>query len=269
MARGAGNGGPLRRLASPLFVDVGGRREAKRSAPAVSASTNDRIRRVASFNDLVNARFADGVNAICWERELPHGFEHVASALAHESGVVALDDASLSCLPLDPSAREAVDFMLADVRRLQDMGLQPELNYVESYTRDTAEAIVATDVYSFHVDRAPVEVDTWLCTYHGLPSEGLRNEDARRYVDEPVVRERLLQTRRLENKSAGDDAGFVAFLSEHHFDLHYACRDDAAPWSFGVGHLWRIATAWPGARVPPCIHRAPAERGCRRLLLIS
>lgn len=216
----------------------------------------------------MNARFADGVNAICWERELPHGFEQVASALAHESGVVALDETSLSCLPLDPRARDAVDFMLADVRRLQDKGLQPELNYVESYTRDTAEAIVATDVYSFHVDRAPVEVDTWLCTYHGLPSEGLRNEDARRYVDDPLVHARLLQTV-LPQKDGADDVCFGAFLSDHHFDLHYACRDGAVPWSFGVGHLWRIATAWPGARVPPCIHRAPAERGCRRLLLIS
>lgn len=233
----------------------------------MSASHNDRIRRVASFDELVNTPFADGINALCWERVLPRGFDLVVDALANEPGVVPLDETRLSRLALGAGGREAIEFMMSDVCLLQEHGLQPELNYVESYTRDNPEAVVVTDVYSFHVDRAPVEVDTWLCTYHGLPSEGLRNEDARRYVDDPVVRERLLH---LAFPSGGaEEPGFAAFLRDHHFDLHYACRDGAAPWSFGVGHLWRIATAWPGAQVPPCIHRAPAERGRRRLLLIS
>ena len=70
----------------------------------------------------------------------------------------------------------------------------------------------------------------------------------------------------------GEEGGeFEAFLSENCYDLHYAPADAARPFSFGVGHLWRIAVEWPGSPVPPCIHRAPAtQRGDPpRLLLIS
>jgi len=66
-----------------------------------------------------------------------------------------------------------------------------------------------------------------------------------------------------------DDAEFLAFLREHHFDLHYAPLPGARPFSLGVGNLWRLAVRYPGSRVPPCIHRAPQESGgIPRLLLI-
>jgi hypothetical protein len=45
----------------------------------------------------------------------------------------------------------------------------------------------------------------------------------------------------------------------------------AQPFSFGLGHVWRIACEHPGSPVPPCIHRAPetAPGQPPRLLLIS
>ena len=121
------------------------------------------------------------------------------------------------------------------------------------------------DVYSFHADSAPVPADTYLCSYTVAASEGLRNEDALRRVDVPETRAALLALH-----GGADDAGFLAYLGENCFDLHYVPVAGARPFSFGLGHLWRIATEWPGNPVPPCVHRAPATAAGQppRLLLI-
>jgi hypothetical protein len=68
-----------------------------------------------------------------------------------------------------------------------------------------------------------------------------------------------------------DDADFAAYLREHHYDLHYAPRPGAEPYTFGTGNLWRIAIALPDSPVLPCIHRAPLTLAGdpARLLLIS
>jgi hypothetical protein len=224
-----------------------------------------RIRCVGSFDELVSARFEDGVNALCWVRHLAADFDEVVRALGPCSGVSQLDEADLSELSLSAAGAAAVLCMLEDVRRLRERGLAPELNYIGEYTRDDATAVVATDVYSFHVDRSPVEVDTWLCTYYGAPSEGLANEDSIARVNVPETRARLRA-----RFGGRDEADFAEFLRENHYDLHYSAVPGAQPWSYGVGNLWRVATAWPGSSVPPCIHRAPADvAGQGRLLLIS
>jgi hypothetical protein len=108
--------------------------------------------------------------------------------------------------------------------------------------------------------------DTWLCTYVGAPSEGLRHEEAERRVDLPATRAELL---RCFGGPDGDD--FREFLSDRCYDLHYAPAPHARPFSFGVGNLWRIAVEYPGSPVPPCIHRAPETIPGHppRLLLIS
>lgn len=228
-------------------------------------SGNPRVRCVDSFEALVDARFEAGVNALCWRRELAGDFAEVARALADLSGVTPLDEQRLGELSLSGLGKRAVEVMLRDVRALQERELAPELNYVTEYPRDAADSVIATDVYSFHVDRAPFEVDTWLCTYHGAPSEGLSNEDAIARVDVDVTRAALLR-----EFGGVEGREFGEFLRENSYDLHYLARPGARPWSFGVGNLWRVTTGWPGAPVPPCIHRAPVEaHGPGRLLLIS
>jgi hypothetical protein len=158
----------------------------------------------------------------------------------------------------------AIDVMLEDLKRLRELGRDPVLNCIHAYPRDRDPGPVATDVFSFHADSAPVEADTWLCTYHGTPSEGLRNEDALRRVDIPATRAELLKV-----FGGADGDAFRDFLQENCYDLHYAPRSKARPFSFGVGNLWRIACDWPGSPVPPCIHRAPETvPGEARLLVI-
>ncbi len=225
-----------------------------------------RIKRVNSFQELVTTPFADGVNAFCWERTLPGDFGEVVKKLAVSEGIATLDEALLLGLPVSSAGRAAIEQLLEDYRLLQDHALQPVLNCIQDYPRDEDPGPVPTDVFSFHADSATAEADTYLCTYYGPASEGLRNDEAQRRVDIPAIRAELLK-----RFGGNDDVAFREYLREHCYDLHYASIPSARPFSFGLGNLWRIATDYPGCSVPPCIHRAPATLlgGAPRLLLIS
>jgi hypothetical protein len=227
-----------------------------------------RIGVVQSFHELVTTPFAGGVNALCWPRELAGDFGEVVAGLGAGKGeaITTLDEARLLALPVSPAGRVAINQMLADMRRLQELGRDPALNCIHGYPRDEEPGPVATDVFSFHADSAPVDADTWLCTYFGPASEGLRNDEAQQRVNVSATRAELLQ-----RYGGKDDDGFREYLAENCYNLHYAPVPGARPFSFGLGHLWRIAVDWPGSLVPPCVHRAPDTRpgDPPRLLLIS
>jgi hypothetical protein len=225
-----------------------------------------RLKLVESFHELVTTPFAVDVNALCWPRALPGDFGEVVARLGAGEGIVTLDDARLRSLPVSAAGRVAIDFLLEDQRRLRELGRDPVLNCIHGYLRDENPGPVPTDVFSFHADSAPVETDTWLCTYHGPASEGLRNDEAQRRVDIPETRAELLRL-----FGGDDDGAFLEHLSEHCYDLHYAPVPQARPFSFGLGNLWRLAVDWPGSAAPPCIHRAPETAAGQppRLLLIS
>ncbi len=225
-----------------------------------------RIRVVGSFEELLTAPWADGVNALCWERRLEGDFAEVTEALAAGGESAGDDDEGLRALQLSPAGQQAREVLLTDLAGLRSAGRAPLLDCLHGYPRDEEGGPVATDVYSFHADRAPVEADTWLCTYHGACSEGLRHDEARRWVDLPEIRAALL-----EGFGGKDDAGFAEFLSDNCYDLHWRPEPGARPFSFGPGNLWRISIDWPGCPVPPCLHRAPETLPGQgpRLLLIS
>lgn len=220
---------------------------------------------VADFDALLRRPLADGVNALCWSRTLAGDFGEVAQRLAPTDGMIVVDEDMLRSTPLSPAGRVAAGAMIDDLRRLDALGHDPVLNCITEPRRDARGLPIATDAASFHADRAPVEVDTFLCTYWGESSDGLDNDDAVRLIDDPAIRAALLR-----EYGGADDDGFAAYLHDGSFDLHYRAVDGARPFSFGVGNLWRIAVAWPGCPVPPCLHRAPAwTPGSRpRLLLI-
>ena len=227
---------------------------------------NARVKMVASFEELVSTPFRDGVNALCWERRLSGDFCDVVERLAVGRGITTIEEAHLYSLSLSDKGAIARDVLLADLEMLRARDLLPVLDCVNGYLHDDSEGPVPTHVQSFHVDSATVEADTYLCTYHGLSSEGLLNEEARRRVDIPETRAQLLAL-----YGGEDDEGFVEYLNDNFFDLHYAPLPQSRPYSFGVGNLWRIAIEYPGCKVPPCIHRAPATFPGQspRLLLIS
>lgn len=226
-----------------------------------------RIKVVHSFEELVTTPFENGINALCWQRELAGDFSEVVAQLAVREGITTLDDETLQSLPVSAAGRVAIDVLLEDQRLLRARSLDPSLDCINGYLRDEDPGPVPTDVYSFHVDSATAATDTYLCTYHGRSSEGLRNDRAQRRVDLPATRAELLNL-----FGGADDESFLEHLQENCYDLHYMpLGAEAEPFVFGVGNLWRIAVAYPGSPVSPCIHRAPEPfpGDPPRLLLIS
>lgn len=232
----------------------------------------NRIKVVHSFAQLAATPLQDGINAICWHRQLAGDFNEVAAALHSSSLIVgnldSIEPEQLTRLRprLSEAGKIALNIVMQDLQLLREHDLEPNLDCRHCYAQDDPKALLATDVYSFHVDSAPIAAETWLCAYTEAASEGLRNDQAQRRVDIPATRAALLQ-----QYGAQDDAGFLDFLQQNCFDLHYAPIAQAQPFSFGLGNLWRIAIAYPGCPVPPCIHRAPETRPERgpRLLLMS
>jgi hypothetical protein len=225
---------------------------------------------VDDFDALVAVSFDVGKNAACLRRVLDGDFGEVARAFAPSAGIREVDVDELRAHRWSEAGARAVDAIVHDLDRLDALGLDPVLNCIVDTPEDARGLPIGVDVMSFHADRAPIEVATWLCTYHGRPTEGLDNDDAIRAVDVADVRAGLMAHFVAGGGNDDDDAAFNAFLEEESFDLHYRQRPHAQPWSFGVGQLWRVAVEWPGALVPPCIHRAPraASGDAPRLLVM-
>ena len=225
--------------------------------------TEHQIHCVTNFEDLISTPFYGAINAICWTRKLTGDFSEIVEKVVLNENIAVLDEEELRQLQLSEQGQLARKMLLNDLKLLKAQGASPVLNVIRCYERDDACPFFPTDVYSFHVDRSPVPTDTFLCTYYGEPSEILPNAQAQQKVLVPEIRDELKKLYR------GADEDFESFLSEHFFDLHYLAKPEARPVSLGVGQLWRLAVDHPASAVPPCVHRAPAEKaGQNRLLLI-
>lgn len=222
------------------------------------------IQCVTNFQDLVSTPFHGEVNAICWARTLTGDFSEIVKKVALNGNVTEIEQEELHQLQLSEQGQLAREILLSDLRLLKDHGALPVLNVIKCYDRDDSYPFFPTDVYSFHVDRSPIPTDTFLCTYYGDCSEILPNSQGTKKILIPEIR---CELRKLYN---GPDEGFVSFLSEHFFDLHYRAKSNALPIRMGLGQLWRLAVDHPESQVPPCLHRAPNEEsGQNRLLLIA
>jgi hypothetical protein len=147
---------------------------------------------------------------------------------------------------------------------LEEQSAAPILNIINNYERDDEGFFFPTDVYSYHVDRAPIPTHTFLCTYYGATSDILPNAQAIQKVLIPEIRAQLLKL-----YQGKEGSGFEDFLTDYFFDLHYKPLPNAKPISLGIGQLWKLAIDHPQSTVLPCVHRAPIEnKGEKRLLLI-
>ena len=228
-----------------------------------SSHTVNQIQSVTNFQELVSIPFDGAMNAICWTRKLPGDFAEIVNKVKLTGNITVLEHEELLELELSEQGQLAREIILNDLKALTVHGASPVLNLIKYYERDDAYPFFPTDVYSFHVDRSPIPTDTFLCTYHGEPSEILPNAQAEQKVLVPQIRDEL------KKLYGGADEGFESFLSEHFFDLHYRAKPGARVISLGLGNLWRLAVDHPESKALPCVHRAPVEKiGETRLMVI-
>lgn len=223
----------------------------------------NQIQYVTNFQDLISTSFQGEVNAICYRRKLIGDFSELVRKIELDGNIAELHPEELFELQLSEQGQLARQILLNDLKILKDHGASPTLNLIKYYERDDAYPFFPTDVYSFHVDRSPIPTDTFLCTYHGEPSDIVPNSQAIQKVLIPEIRAEL---KKLYN---GADEGFESFLSEYFFDLHYQPKPNANLISLGIGNLWKLAIDHPESKVLPCLHRAPIEKnGENRLMII-
>ena len=225
-------------------------------------SSNAQVHVVPSFSDLINFKFKDQINALCWNRDLIGDFAEIVSKLELKESITEVSVQDLLNLTLSEQGRTAREIILNDINLLTEFGASPSLNLIKNYERDDELDFISTDVYSFHVDRSPIPTDTFLCTYFGAASDILPNDQVEQKILIPEVRTKL---KALHDESHGK---FESFLEEYYFDLHYQPKPEAQPINLGLGHLWRLAVDHPEQQVLPCVHRAPIENDQYRLLLI-
>lgn len=225
--------------------------------------TENQILCVTNFEDLVGTPFHGRTNVICWSRNLIGDFAEIVNQIDVHDNMVELHTDELLALQLSVQGQIARDILLDDLKCLEAQGASPTLNLIKCYEIDDSYPFFPTDVYSFHVDRAPIESDTILCTYYGETSEILPNAQGIQKVLIPEIRDEL---KKLHD---GSEEDFESFLTENFFDLHYQAKPEARPIKLELGHMCRLAIDHPESRVLPCLHRAPKEKDGRiRLLLI-
>ena len=224
---------------------------------------NNQIKVVSTFSELVNFNFQGTVNAMCWHRDLVGDFKEIVTKLELKENITEVSIDDLLALQLSENGHSAREIILKDIQLLSNFGASPSLNLLKSYERDDELDFISTDVYSYHIDRSPIETDTFLCTYHGAASDIAPNDQVEQKILIPEIREKL------KKLYDGQDTEFETFLEEYFFDLHYQPKPDIEPINLGLGHLWRLAVDHPTQQVLPCVHRAPTENdGEYRLLLI-
>jgi hypothetical protein len=220
------------------------------------------IQFVSNFQDLTSLPFLGETNAMCWNRSLVGDFSEIVDQIELNDAMKVIELEELRALQLSEQGQLAVEILLNDYKLLADYGASPVLNIIKSYEEDPSNPFFPTDVYSFHVDRSPIPTDTFLCTYLGESSEILPNSNAIQKVLVPEIIAELKVTYQVKDKD------FEDFIKEHFFDLHYQAITNFQPIKLGNGHIWKLAIDHPELKVPPCIHRAPKEKGKKRLLLI-
>ncbi len=145
-------------------------------------SDNNQIRVVSTFSELVNSNFQGDMNAICWYRNLVGDFKEIVAKLELKENITEVSIEDLLALQLSEKGSLAREIILKDIQRLTDFGASPSLNLLKSYERDDELDFISTDVYSYHIDRSPIETDTFLCTYHGPASDILPHDQVEQKI---------------------------------------------------------------------------------------
>ena len=159
----------------------------------------NQIRCVKNFQELVDTPFKDEVNALCWTREMIGDFSEIIEKISLDENMAEIDQDELLGLDLSAQGQLARDILLNDMKVLTAHGGSPILNIIKYYERDDAYPPFPTDVYSYHVDRSPIPVDTFLCTYYGAASEIIANAQAEQKILVPNSKNYMMEQMKVLN----------------------------------------------------------------------
>ena len=171
-------------------------------------SDNPQIEVVSSFSELINSNFQADMNAMCWHRNLAGDFKEIVAKLELKENITEVSIEDLLALQLSEKGNLAREIILKDIQQLTDFGASPSLNLLKCYERDEELDFISTDVYSFHIDRSPIETDTFLCTYYGAASDIVANDQVEQKILIPEIREQL------KKLYDGPEAEFETFLED-------------------------------------------------------
>jgi len=149
---------------------------------------NNQIKVVSTFSELVNFNFQGTVNAMCWHRDLVGDFKEIVTKLELKENITEVSIDDLLALQLSENGHSAREIILKDIQLLSNFGASPSLNLLKCYERDNELDFISTDVYSYHIDRSPIETDTFLCTYHGAASDIAPNDQVEQTILIPEIR---------------------------------------------------------------------------------
>ena len=176
-------------------------------------SGNTQVGTVSSFSELIETSFHGDMNAICWSRYLVGDFQEIVNKLDLKEDITQVSEEDLLELQLSEDGILAREIILKDIHYLTDFGASPSLNLLKCYERDNELDFISTDVYSYHIDRSPIETDTFLCTYYGAASDIISNSQVQQKVCIPEIRNKL------KALYDGPETEFENFLEENFFDL--------------------------------------------------
>ena len=72
-----------------------------------AVAANPRVKRVRSFAELVSTAWGEGVNALCWPRQLEGDFEEIVKAIGPIEEITGLDEEDLRSLDLSAAGQQA------------------------------------------------------------------------------------------------------------------------------------------------------------------
>ncbi len=119
------------------------------------SSQENQIQYVTNFQELVGTPFQGDINAICWARQLRGDFNEIIRKVATNGNITVVEEEELLRMQLSEQGALARETLLQDFQLLTAYGASPTLNVITHYDRDETVPFFPTDVYSFHVDRAP------------------------------------------------------------------------------------------------------------------
>ena len=92
---------------------------------------------VNTLDELINTPFDKSTNALCWKRTLSGNFYEIPIQFGGYNEIFSLEEGDLYSLDLSKDGQAARDLLVQDLGLLRKLGLEPSLDCIPFYPRDS------------------------------------------------------------------------------------------------------------------------------------